>query len=84
MRIVGTQKKQDDGNAEQELLSRCILRAVIDLLPHVQVVISAAVEVERNTADPMEHDVGAEHVADIGKRPGRLLGHAGDDIPEDL
>ena len=66
MCIVGTQKKQDDGNAEQELLSRCILRAVVDLLPHVQVVISAAVEVERHTADPMEHDVGAEHVADIG------------------
>ena len=66
MRVVGAQKKQYDGNTEQELLGRSVLRAVVDLFPHVQVVISAAVEVERDAANPMKHDVRAEHVADVG------------------
>ena len=57
MRIVGAQKKQDDGNAEQELLSRCILRAVVDLLPHVQVGERPGIELEGDTLDVVEHEV---------------------------
>ena len=84
MRVMGAQKEQDNGDTEQEFLGWCILGTVVDLLPHVQVVIRAAVEVERYTSDPMEHNVRAEHVADVGECPRRLLRNARDDIPENL
>lgn len=35
---------------------------VIDLLPHVQVIVGAGIELKWDAADPVEHQVGPEHV----------------------
>lgn len=66
MGIVSAKQEEHDGYAEEELLGRCVLGAIIDLLPHVEVVESATVEVEGYSPDVMEHDVGAEHVRNVG------------------
>lgn len=58
--------------------------SVVDLLPHVQVVVRAGVEFERNPPHPVEHDEGDEHVRDVGEGPRRLLRDAGNDIIKDL
>ena len=83
MRVVRAQEKQDNRHAQQELFRRRVLVAVVDLLPHVQVVVGAGVELKRHAAHVVEHDVGAGHVGDVGQRPGRLLRHAGDDVEQD-
>ena len=57
MRVVRAQQEENDGHAEQELLGRCVLGAVVNLLPHVKVVKGAAIELERHTAHVVEHDV---------------------------
>lgn len=64
-----TEEEKTDWYTKQELLSRGILVPVVDLLPHVQIVVSASVELERNTPHPVEHDEGAKHVADVGESP---------------
>lgn len=51
------QQKEHDGHAEQKLLGGGVLCPVVDLLPHVEVVVSAAVELERHAADVVEHEV---------------------------
>lgn len=84
MGIMRTQEEEYDGNAEQEFLGRCVLCAVVDLLPHIQVVVSAAVEVEWHATDVVEHDIRAEHVGYVGQRPGSLLGDTRYHVPEDL
>lgn len=66
MSVVGAQKKEYDRNAKQKLLGRRILCPIVDLLPHVQVVVSTTVEIKRHTTNPMEHDVGSEHVTNVG------------------
>lgn len=76
MGIVRAEQEQDHGHAEQELLGRRVLVAVVDLLPHVEVVVGARVEVEGNAAHVVEHDVRAQHVRDVRQRPRRLLRHA--------
>lgn len=73
MRIVCAQKEQDNRYTEQELLGWRILCPVIDLFPHVQVVICAAIEVEWNATDPVEHEVRSEHVRYVGQSPRSLL-----------
>lgn len=82
--VVGAQQEQGDGHAEQELLGRRVLVAIVNLLPHVEVVVGAGVELEGNAAHVVEHQVRAEHVADVGQGPGDFLGYAGDDVEEDL
>lgn len=84
MRVVRAEEEQHDGDAEEELLGRRVLGSVVDLLPHVQVVVRPAVELEGHTPDVVEHDVGAHHVGDVGQGPGRLLRHAGHDVVDDF
>jgi hypothetical protein len=75
MRVVSTEKEKHNGYAEKELFGRRILVAVVDLLPHVQIVVCARVKLERHPSDPVEHEVGSEHVDDIGEGPRHLLRH---------
>lgn len=84
MRVVRAQQEEDDGHGEEEFLGRGVLGAIVDLLPHVEVVEGARVELEGDAADVVEHDVRAEHVGDVGERPRCLLRYAGDDVVEDL
>lgn len=84
MGIVSAEEEEHDGHAEQELLGRGILVAIVDLLPHVEVIVGTSVELERDAPNPMEHEEGAEHIADVGEGPRGLLRDAGDDIEEDL
>lgn len=81
---MGAEEEEHNRHAEQKLLRRGILVTVIDLLPHVQVIVSSGVELERNAPHPVEHDEGSEHVADVGERPRCFLRDSGDDIVEDL
>lgn len=84
MCVVSADKEQCDWHTKKELLGRRVLCPVINLLPHVEVVKGAAVEIERNTADMVEHDVGAKHVGHIGKGPRRLLRDTGDGVKDNL
>lgn len=84
MRIMGAEEEEDDGNAEKELLGGGVLSAIVDLLPHVQVVERAAIKLERDSSNVVEHDVRSEHVRNVGQRPRRLLRNARDDIVEDF
>ncbi len=60
--VVCAEQKQNDRHAKQKLLRRGVLVSVVDLLPHIQVVVGSRVELERNAANPMEHQVGAKHI----------------------
>lgn len=62
VRVVRAQKEQDDGHTEEELLGRRVLRAIVDLLPHVEVVVGATIELERCAAHVVEHYVRTDHV----------------------
>ena len=85
MRVMGADQKQTDRHAEQELLRWGVLIPVVDLLPQIQVVESPSVEVERDSAHMVEHEVGTEHVGDVGQGPGQLLiGGEREDVEEDL
>ena len=76
------EEKQHNRHAEQKLLGRGVLCAIVDLLPHIEVVKGPTVELERDAADVVKHDIRAEHVGDVGQRPGRLLRDARDDVVE--
>ena len=84
MGVVSTEKKKNDGYAQQELLRRRILVAIVDLLPHVEIIVCSCVELEWYTLNVMEHQVGAEHVGYVCQRPRSLLGHPRNDVVEDL
>lgn len=84
MGVVGAEKEEHNGHAEQELLGRSVLVPVVDLFPHVEVIVGTRVELERDAPHPMEHKEGAEHVADVGQGPRGLLRDARDDVVEDL
>lgn len=71
--IVGAEEEEHDGHAEQELFGRGVLIAVIDLLPHVEIVVGTGVELEGDAPHPVKHEEGAEHVADVGEGPRGLL-----------
>lgn len=81
---MSTQQKEYNGHTKQELLGRGILVAVVDLLPHVEIIIRPGVELERYAPHVVEHEEGAEHVADVGEGPRRLLRDPGDNVVEDL
>jgi len=57
MSIVGAEEEESDGHSQKELLGGCVLRTVVDLLPHVEVVESTAVELEGHSTHVMEHDI---------------------------
>ena len=57
MGVVSTDEKEADRNCEEPLLRRSILVTIIDLLPHVEIVIGAGIEVKGYAAHPVEHDV---------------------------
>ena len=78
------EQEQQDGYYEQELLRRRVLVPVVDLLPHVQVVIGAGVKLKGHALHPVEHQVGAEHVGDVCQRPGGFLRDARDCVEEDF
>ena len=82
--IVSAQQEQGHGDAEQELLCRRVLVSVVDLLPHVEIVVCPGIELKGDSSYVMEHQVGAKHVADVGEGPGNLLRNPGDDVEEDL
>ena len=84
MRVVRADQEQTYRHREQELLGRCVLVSVVDLLPHVQVIVGASVELERYTPHVVEHEVAAEHVGDVGHGPGSLLRDRWHDVVEDL
>lgn len=69
MGIVGAHEEEQDRDAEQELLGGRVLVAVVNLLPHVEIIVSTGVELERDAPHPVEHEEGAKHVADVGKGP---------------
>ena len=82
--VVGADEEEQDGHAEQELLGGGVLGAVVDLLPHVEVVVGPRVEVEGHALHVVEHEVRAGHVGDVGHGPRRLLRHAGHRVVHDL
>ena len=84
MRIMSTEKKKHDRYAQKELFSRRVLIAIVDLFPHVQVVICASVEFKRYASDPVEHQIGPEHVDDVCECPRHLLRHTRDYVEQDL
>ena len=84
MRVMRTEKEKHNGHAQKELFGWRVLVAVVDLLPHVEIVVCASVKLERHASDPVEHEVGSEHVDDIGEGPRHLLRHARHYIKENL
>lgn len=69
MGVVGADEEQNNRDAEQELLGRSVLIAVVNLLPHVEVIVGASVELERDAPHPMKHEEGAKHITDVGQSP---------------
>lgn len=84
MGIVGAEEEEHDRHAKEELLGRGVLVAIVDLLPHVEIVVGTGVELEGDAPHPVKHEEGAEHVADVGEGPRGLLRDARDDVVEDL
>ena len=74
------EEKQHYRHAEKELLRGGVLISIVDLLPHVQVVVGTSIEFEWHAADIVEHEIGAEHVGDIGQGPRRFCGDTGNDV----
>lgn len=84
MSVVSAEEEEDDRHAEEEFLRRSILVAIVDLLPHVQVVVRTRIEFEWDTPHPVEHQEGAEHIGDIGQSPRSLLRNTRNNVVEDL
>ena len=84
MREVGAEQKHQDGHDQQKLLRGRVLVPVVDLLPHVEVVVGARVELEGHAAHPVEHEEGGADVGDVDEGPGHFLGHAGDAVEEEF
>jgi len=60
------------------------LVSVVDLLPHVQIVVRSRIEFKWDSSDPVEHQIRPEHVRNVRQCPGCLLRNTRDDIVEDL
>ena len=69
MGVVRAQEEEHDGDTHQELFGRRVLGPIIDLFPHVEVVVGSSVELERHPTDVVEHEVRAKHVRNVGQRP---------------
>ena len=77
-------QEQTYRHGEKILLRRCILIFIVDLLPHVEIVVGAGVELEGDAAHVVEHEVCGEHVGGVGEGPGGFLRDGGDDVVEDF
>jgi hypothetical protein len=82
--VVSAKEEEHNRDAEQELLGGRILVTVVDLLPHIEIIVGTGVEFEWDAPHPMKHEEGSEHVADVGEGPRGLLRDARDDVVEDL
>lgn len=69
MGIMSAEEEQANRNAEKKLFRRGILVPVINLFPHIQVVVGAGVEFKRHAAYVMKHEIGTEHVDYVGEGP---------------
>lgn len=69
MSIVCTREEKKYWYDQEEFLCRRILIPVVNLFPHVEVVVSASIELKWYTTDPMKHKVGAKHICNVGKGP---------------
>ncbi len=65
IRVVRANEKQHNGHAEKKLFGWCVLVPVVNLFPHVQVVVGARVEVKGHAAHVVEHEVGSRHVREV-------------------
>jgi hypothetical protein len=84
MGVVSADQEQYDWHRHQILLCRCVLISIVNLLPHVEIVESTSVEIKRNAANPVKHDIRPSHVRDVGQSPGQFLGDAGPNIEKYL
>ena len=84
MRIMRAKQKQHNRHTEQKFLGRRVLVSVVNLLPHVEVIICPRVEFKGHALHPVEHQVGAEHVGYICQRPGGFLTNAREGVEEDF
>ena len=82
--IVRAQQEQHDRYTQQEFLCWGVLISIVDLLPHVQVVVGSSIEFKRYSPHPVEHKVRAGHVCDVCEGPRPILGDAGNDVEENL
>ncbi len=64
--IMCAYEKQTNGHQHQELLRRGVLVAIVNLLPHRQVVVGSVVKLKGRTLDLVKHDVGAHVVGQVG------------------
>ena len=69
MGVMSAEEEKHDRHAKQELFGRCILVAIVDLFPHIEIVIGTGVKFERNAPHPVKHEEGSEHVTDVGESP---------------
>ena len=76
MRVVRARQKQRNWNKCQELLAGGVLVSVVDLLPHVEIVIGPRIELERHAAHVVEHDIRPQSVEEVCERPAGFLRHA--------
>jgi hypothetical protein len=82
--VVSAKEEEHNRDAEQKLFGRRVLVAVVDLLPHIEIVVGTGVEFEWDAPHPVKHEEGPEHVADVGEGPRGLLRDTRDDIVENL
>ena len=82
MGVVRAEQKQGYRHEQQKLLGGRVLVAVVDLLPHVEVVVGARIKIKGDALHVVEHQVRAGHVGDVGQRPARFLRHAGEGVED--
>ena len=84
MRVVCAKKEQHDWYTKKEFLRGRVLGSIINLLPHVQIVVGPGIELKWHASDPMEHEEGSKHIGYIRHGPRRLLGNSWDYVEEDF
>lgn len=84
MGIMRAEKEKQYWNAEEKFLCGGVLISIVDLFPHIQIVVSTSVEFERHAAHIMKHEVGAEHIRNVGQRPRCFLRDTGNDVEQDF
>ena len=57
IRVMCTEEEETDRDEGEPFLCRCVLLTVVDLLPHVQVVISTGVVLEWDAFNIVKHKI---------------------------
>jgi len=52
---MSAEEKKEDRDTQKEFLGRSVLISVVNLLPHVEIVIGTSIEFERDPPHPMKH-----------------------------